>query len=158
MPLELISKSIYSLGSSTRTWEEFLAILVKFGIELLVDVRSFPTSKYEHFKRENLEDTLKKAGFQYAYLGRELGGYRKGGYEAYTKTSSFLKGLDLLEEKALKKKAVFMCAERLPWRCHRRFIAAELEHRGWRVIHIINAKRTWEPDPNFYLSLRPSKR
>lgn len=63
------------------------------------------------------------------YLGDELGGYRKGGYEAYLLTKEFLEGLKKLE--------------RLPWRCHRRFIGNALKNSGWKVIHIIEKDRRW---------------
>jgi len=139
---------IYTLGTSDRTAEEFLALLGSLGVELVVDVRRFPTSRFEHFKREELEDILEAGGFSYIYLGEELGGYRKKGYEAYMGTEEFRQGLDRLEQLARRMRLVILCAERLPWRCHRRFIGRELETGGFRVEHIIDEKRRWVPRPD----------
>jgi uncharacterized protein (DUF488 family) len=137
--------TIYSLGSSTRTSEEFIGVLHAYGIKTLVDVRSFPTSRFEHFKKENLEHLVKENAINYVYLGKALGGYRKGGYESYMDTEAYKQGLEELEKVARKSPTAFMCAERLPWKCHRRFIGESLKTRGWRVVHIIDAGRVWEP-------------
>jgi len=109
----------------------------------VVDVRSFPQSRFEHFKKENLAKILRKKGYNYVYLGDELGGFRKGGYLPYTSSISYRSGVFRLEKIATKSKTVFICAERLPWKCHRRFIASSLEKRGWQVIHIIDRDRVW---------------
>jgi len=77
---------IYTLGTSDRTAEEFLALLGRLGVELVVDVRRFPTSRFVHFKREELKRLLEGGGVSYIYLGEELGGYRRKGYEAYVGT------------------------------------------------------------------------
>ena len=81
----------------------------------------------------------------YFYLGNELGGYRRGGYQSFVMSEQFQKGIGLLEEVALESKVVILCAERLPWRCHRRFIGEELSKRGWLVNHIIDQGRSWVP-------------
>lgn len=113
-------------------------------VEMVVDVRSFPTSKFPHFRREVLSLSLAEEGLGYYYLGKELGGYRQGGYEAYTQTLEYLVGIELLERMASRCLSVILCAERLPWRCHRRFIGRSLQERGWKVIHIIDEKRIWQ--------------
>lgn len=82
-------KRIYTLGTDRRTEEDFVEILIAYNIEALIDIRRFPKSKIPLFTRENLEDLLKKEGIKYHYLGVELGGFRKGGYEAYTLTEDF---------------------------------------------------------------------
>jgi len=139
---------VYTVGSSNRKAEEFLNLLKIYGIKVLVDVRSFPTSKFEHFKRGILEEILLEKGIEYFYLGEELGGYRKGGYEKHMVTEKFQSGLvELLRIAGLKQTAI-MCAERFPWKCHRRFISQELEKKGWSVVHIIDEKRIWEPKSN----------
>lgn len=138
-------KVIYTIGSSKRSEEEFIEILRAYDIEILVDVRSFPRSKLEHFIKENLSGFLEEGGINYIYLGRELGGFRKGGYESYTRTEDFNRGIMKLEEVASRGRTVFMCAERFPWKCHRRFISRELNRRGWKVIHIIEKDRVWIP-------------
>lgn len=136
-------KVIYTIGSSTRSQEEFVALLKSYQINQLIDVRRFPTSRFDHFRREALSESLKKEGIGYSYLGRELGGYRTGGYESYTRTAAFSQAIAVLEELASEKRCVIMCAEKFPWRCHRRFIAQALERRGWQVIHILDRGRSW---------------
>ena len=137
-------KVVYTLGTSTREREEFRDLLRAYGIVQLVDVRRFPTSRLEHFKKENLAHLCREAGIAYYWLGEVLGGFRSGGYEAYMKTAEFLAGIQRLEEIARRAPTAFACAERFPWKCHRRFIAAELTRRSWRVIHIIEKDKTWE--------------
>jgi uncharacterized protein (DUF488 family) len=137
-------KIIFTLGTSNRTLEEFVHLLRTSLIEMVVDVRSFPTSKFPHFKKEALSPSLGEEGLGYFYLGKELGGYRKGGYEAYMQTYDFLRGVELLERLAARCRCAILCAERLPWRCHRRFIGRSLQERGWKVVHIIEEGRVWE--------------
>jgi uncharacterized protein (DUF488 family) len=139
-------KTVYSLGTSTRSIEEFLNILKLKGITRVCDVRSFPRSKrYPHFSSQPLAASLREAGIIYLWLGGDLGGYRNGGYESHMKTPEFLKGLEELEDMACEAPTAFICAELLPWRCHRRFIGNALQARGWRVVHIIDAGRNWAP-------------
>lgn len=137
--------SICTIGSSTRPFTEFLALLQSHQVATLVDVRIYPYSKrYPHFSKDLLEEMLPSGSVRYLYLGRELGGYRRGGFEAYMRTAEFASGIDALEVIGQDAKAAFMCCERFPWKCHRRFIAAELEQQGWQVIHIIDKDRTWQ--------------
>ena len=138
-------KRIFTLGTSRRSEEDFVEILLSYGIQVLVDVRRFPKSKMPAFNREYLEDLLKKEGIQYRYLGNELGGFRKGGYEEYTLTDHFIKGVDEIEDIAEDSITVLICAERFPWKCHRRWISRELHRRGWRVEHIIDKGKVWVP-------------
>lgn len=170
-------KKVYTLGTGRRSEEDFIEILFGYDIKTLVDVRSFPKSKMPLFTRANLENLLRKEGINYVFLGRELGGFRKGGYEAYTGTEEFKKGIDKLEQVALQsdrnavipaeagiqcnkdwmphqvrhdmpivaQNAVIVCAERFPWKCHRRWIARELHKRGWQVEHIIDKGKVWTP-------------
>ena len=137
--------TIYTLGTSTRGSEEFLNLLRNNDIELVIDVRRFPTSKFGHFKKDQLSQLLAQAGIEYSYLGKELGGYRSQGYRAFVDSDEFQQGLDQLERVAKQKRVAVVCAERFPWRCHRRFISRELERDGWRVVHIIDDKRSWVP-------------
>ncbi|NCO83172.1 MAG: hypothetical protein COZ31_01205 [Nitrospirae bacterium CG_4_10_14_3_um_filter_44_29] len=138
-------KKIYTLGTGRRSEEDFIEILFDYDVKTLVDVRSFPKSKMPVFTGENLENLLKKEGVNYIFLGKELGGFRKGGYEAYTTTEEFRKGVDVLEDIASKGASVIVCAERFPWKCHRRWIARELHRRGWQVEHIIDKGKVWIP-------------
>lgn len=137
-------KIIYTLGTSNRTLEDFVSLIHSHGIEMVVDVRSFPTSKFSHYKREALNQALAEKGLGYYFLGKELGGYRQGGYEAYNQTVHYLVGMELLQRMASRCRCAVVCAEKLPWRCHRRFIGRSLQERGWNVVHIIDPKRIWE--------------
>ncbi len=138
-------RKIYTLGTNRRSEEDFIEILFAYNIQSLIDVRRFPKSKISIFMREKLEPFLNLEGIEYHFLGTELGGFRKGGYIAYTLTDDFRKGIDLLESIALTKTSVIVCAERFPWKCHRKWIARELHKRGWEVEHIIDKGRVWVP-------------
>ncbi len=138
-------KKVYTLGTGRRSEEDFIEILFAYDIKTLVDVRSFPKSKMPVFTRGNLENLLKKEVINYVFLGRELGGFRKGGYEAYTETEDFKRGVEILEDIASKGTSVIVCAERFPWKCHRRWISRELHRRGWQVEHIIDKGKVWTP-------------
>ncbi len=137
-------KEIWSVGHSTRKLEELLDLLKFYKIKIVVDVRRFPSSKkYPWFCRESLERALKEEGLEYIWLGDRLGGYRKGGYENYMKSPEFASGIEELEKIASRDRTAFLCAEKLPFRCHRRFISDELVRRGWRVNHIIEKGRLY---------------
>ncbi len=138
-------KLIYTLGTDLRRQEDFMEILLAYEIGACVDVRSFPRSKLPHFTRQALEMLLRSNGISYHFLGRELGGFRSGGYAAYTATTAFSDGVSMLERIGLSIPSVIICSERLPWRCHRKWIARELLKRGWRVEHIIDKGRVWAP-------------
>jgi uncharacterized protein (DUF488 family) len=138
-------KKIYTLGTDRRTEEDFIEILLSCNIQSLIDVRRFPKSKILTFRRENLEPLLQHEKLEYHFLGQELGGFRKGGYPAYTLTDDFKNGIDLLESLALEKLSVIICAERFPWKCHRKWISRELHKRGWVVEHIIDKGKIWVP-------------
>jgi uncharacterized protein (DUF488 family) len=140
------TRTIYTVGSSTRTLDEFLDLLRAYGIELLIDVRRWPKSRLAHFAKDQLRDHLSAAGIGYHWLGEGLGGYRKGGYGSYLRTEEFAAGLRALERRACDQRTVVMCSERLPWRWHRRFIGDALHEQGWQVIHVIDEKRTWQPE------------
>ncbi|MFQ5822421.1 MAG: DUF488 family protein [bacterium] len=136
---------IYSIGHSTHPKEKFIQMLQQQQIECLVDVRRFPTSKkHPQFIRENLTASLKQVKIEYIWLGDSLGGFRTGGYEAYTETEAFKSGLKQLKYYGRKKPTAFMCAELLFFRCHRRFIAEKLTTENWKVLHIMNQGKLYE--------------
>jgi len=139
-------KRIYTLGTDRRTEEDFIEILFAYDIHAVIDVRSFPKSRLPIFTRANLEPLLKREGIEYHFLGKELGGFRKGGYIAYAITDDFIRGIDLLESLAANKPLIIICAEKLPWKCHRKWIARELQKRGWEVHHIIDKGKVWVPE------------
>jgi len=138
-------KRIYTLGTDRRSEEDFVEILLAYNIQSLIDVRRFPRSKIPIFSRKNLELLLSREKLEYHFLGAELGGFRKGGYLAYTATDDFSKGIDLLESIVFIKTSVIICSERFPWKCHRKWIARELHKRGWEVEHIIDKGKVWVP-------------
>ena len=138
-------KIIYTLGTDRRSREDFIEILLSYGVEAFLDVRSFPRSKIPLFHRETLEELLPMHGIEYHFLGRQLGGLRKGGYVSFIVTEDFRKGIADVEEIAGLKKSVIVCAERFPWKCHRKWISRELQKRGWSVEHIIDKGKVWVP-------------
>ena len=136
---------IYTLGTSNHSISEFLEILKEYKIKVVIDVRRYPRSKwFPHFKEENLENFLKENKIDY-YHFEKLGGFREGGYEAYTQTKKFKEGLKDLIKLTKEKTSVIICAEKLPWKCHRVFITRELENKKFKVIHIIEKNRVWKP-------------
>jgi uncharacterized protein (DUF488 family) len=137
-PAQKQEGTIYTIGTAARSPEEFLALLEACRIKLLVDVRSVPASRFEHFSRDNLAALCRSRGIDYRWMGESLGGRRPGGYEAWMATAGFLQGIERLEELASDRVCALCCAERLPWHCHRWLIAGFLERRGWRVLHIID--------------------
>lgn len=137
-----MKKIIYTIGTSTRRLREFIETLKYYRVERAIDVRHFPTSsRFPHFKKERLNRSLPGKGIDYIFLGEKLGGFRTGGYEAYMKTVEFNEGLRDLEKVAGEKVSAFFCAEKLFWRCHRRFVADALVKKGWEVYHVIEKGR-----------------
>ena len=148
--------TVFTIGHSTRTWEAFLELLRAHGIERVVDVRSIPKSRHNpQFNRETLSAKLRGARISYVHL-RGLGGLRHArrdspnmgwrntsfrGFADYMQTPEFEKGLQRLIKLAKKKKTAIMCAEAVPWRCHRSLIADALTVRGIRAAHIVSGKR-----------------
>lgn len=138
-------KRIYTLGTGRRSEEDFVEILHAYGIQVFIDVRSLPRSSVKIFTRESLEKILSREGIAYVFMGKELGGFRKGGYPAYVITDDFSRGIDMLESVARAKTSVIVCAEHFPWKCHRKWIAREMQRRGWEVDHIIDKGKVWVP-------------
>ncbi|MFQ6128885.1 MAG: DUF488 family protein [Thermoplasmata archaeon] len=130
----------WTIGTSTRSKEDFLNLLKLYDIESIIDVRRFPTSRFEHFKKENLEELLQESKIAYCHL-RGLGGYR-GGYQAHMETEEFKSAFSQLCKMAKRERTVIMCAELLFFRCHRRFISDALVKHGFEVIHILDEERT----------------
>ncbi len=138
--------SLWTLGTSTRSAHEFMRILKAFGLGTISDVRHFPVSRrFPHFAKEALREFLEGNGIRYVWLGETLGGYRKGGYEAHMRTEEFRQGIESLCKVATSSRTAILCAEILPWKCHRRHIARVMEGRGWQVTHILDELRTWIP-------------
>ncbi|MEM0358878.1 MAG: DUF488 domain-containing protein [Candidatus Hadarchaeales archaeon] len=128
-------KKIWAVGYGNKSLKQLVELLHRSGVEEVVDIRAFPTSKREEFKKEELEKNLPLHGLSYFHLP-ELGGYRKGGYLKFMKTKEFSLGMEKLERRAREKKVCLMCVEPLSSICHRRFVIEELKRRGWKVVEL----------------------
>ena len=135
----------YTLGTSNRTADEFVELLRHFEILTVVDVRRFPKSRVPHFVQDTFRQFLHAAGIAYFHLGDTLGGYRGPDYETYMTSSDFSLGLRRLMDQCERAPTAIVCAERLPWRCHRRFIGSALRAEGWEVAHILDKDKVWQP-------------
>jgi len=139
---------VYTLGHSNRSLNEFINILLRYKISVVVDVRRFPSSRrYPYFSRETLERVLSNLGIKYVWLGDLLGGFRSSGYESYIKSEEFRRGFEELIKiiKEINQGYVaILCRERLWFKCHRRFISNELTKYGIEVIHIIEQGKTYK--------------
>jgi uncharacterized protein (DUF488 family) len=147
---------VYTIGHSTRALDELIALLRGHGVVRLVDVRTVPRSRrHPHFNRERLPEPLRDAGLAYEHMAG-LGGLRHPrrdspnagwrnagfrGYADYMQTPEFERSLGALMAEAAREPVVIMCAEALPWRCHRSLIADALTVRGVEVRHIMSAAR-----------------
>jgi len=139
--------TIYTIGHSNRSINKFSELLRKHHVDTLVDVRRFPTSKIEHFKGEEMERWLSERGIRYVWLGKELGGYRRGGYQAYMETEAYREGVNKLLHLAGQGRVTVMCLEVSPKGCHRRYISQTLRELGVRVVHIIKENTLVEDKP-----------
>jgi uncharacterized protein (DUF488 family) len=150
------SPIVLTIGHSTRTIEEFIALLQAHAITRVVDVRTVPRSRHNpQFNRETLPVSLQPAGIGYVHLA-ELGGLRHTthdslnigwrnasfrGYADYMQTPEFQQAIDQLIQLAHQNRIAVMCAEAVPWRCHRSLIADALLVRGIRSEDIMSATR-----------------
>lgn len=132
-------QKIFTVGYGDKEFENFVDLLKGEGIELVVDVRSFPKSKWPEYKKENLKQKLPEENTDYIHL-KGLGGYRDEGYKEYMKTENFENALSRLEDLAQERETAIMCLESYPSGCHRRYIAQELGKRGWKIIHLVGKK------------------
>ncbi|MGZ5476615.1 MAG: DUF488 domain-containing protein, partial [Thermoanaerobaculia bacterium] len=146
-----MSKRIYTIGHSTRELSELVALLKENGVGRLVDIRRFPGSRrYPHFSREALSKSLPESGIAYEHF-EDLGGRRKAlptsrntalmneqfrAYADYMATPEFHAAVDRLLDSDLT--TAYMCAEAVPWRCHRSQLADALTVRGVAVEHIMS--------------------
>ena len=147
---------VFTIGHSTRPLEEFIEILKAHGVQRIVDVRSVPRSRHNpQFNRESLARHLRAARIGYVHL-KKLGGLRHAkvdsknlgwhnasfrGFADYMQTADFQTGLARLEKLATTKPSAIMCAEAVPWRCHRSLIADALLVRQFPVEDIMSVAR-----------------
>lgn len=151
--------SLWTVGHSTRTLDEFIEILRHYRIEILVDVRHFPGSRrLPHFNKDELRDALAANGIRYEHLVA-LGGRRPAkpdsrnvawrnasfrGYADYMETPAFHDGVERLLQLASRGRTAIMCSEAVWWRCHRSMIADFLKATGVRVFHILSMTKVQE--------------
>jgi uncharacterized protein (DUF488 family) len=153
--------SLWTIGHSTLSIDDFIGKLKSFEIQVLADVRSYPGSRrYPHFNREQLRASLADAGVRYEHFA-ELGGRRRArpdslniawrnesfrGYADYMETSEFRDGIDSLLNIASTQRTAIMCSEAVWWRCHRSLISDYLKVKGIDVNHIMSIGKA-EPHP-----------
>jgi uncharacterized protein (DUF488 family) len=160
-------KIAWTIGHSTHSLDEFIAILKSFKIELVADIRSLPGSRrFPHFNKEALSATLPENNIRYIHL-KELGGRRKvkpdsvnvgwrhpafRGYADYMETEDFRNAIQTLESIAVIERTALMCAESLWWRCHRSLVSDYLKLHHWKVLHIMGVAKFTE-----HLYTQPAK-
>lgn len=148
--------AVLTIGHSTRTFEEFVELLRAHGVKHVADVRTIPRSRHNpQFNRDTLPEALRLVGIAYTHI-EQLGGLRHArpdspntgwhnasfrGFADYMQTPQFEAGLEQLLQIAAHEPTVIMCAESVPWRCHRSLIADALQTRGVSVAHIMSASR-----------------
>jgi len=147
---------VHTVGHSTRTLAEFIGLLKAHAVTKVVDVRTIPRSRHNpQFNLETLPDSLGKAGLKYVHM-QGLGGLRHAkrdslnsgwrnasfrGYADYMQTPEFENNLERLIELAKEDRVAIMCAEAVPWRCHRSLIGDALTVRGIATIDIMSPSR-----------------
>jgi uncharacterized protein (DUF488 family) len=145
-------RTIHTIGHSTRAIEDFISLLKAHSIDLLVDVRRWPASRHcPQFNREALAAALSSEAIQYLWRG-DLGGFRKPvadspntgwrvatfrAYADFMLTPKFEEIMNEMERIAKRSSIALMCAEAVPWRCHRQLLADAFVVRGWPVRHIM---------------------
>lgn len=145
---------IHTIGHGNRPLEEFTALLRQSNIGCLVDVRAFPGSRrHPHFGRAELERSLPATDIEYRWEGASLGGRRRpradsahvalrnASFRAYgdhMETAEFREGVRRVLQRARETPVAIMCAERLPWQCHRYMISDYLVAHGIRVLHLVD--------------------
>jgi uncharacterized protein (DUF488 family) len=147
------AQDLLTIGHSTHPIETFIGLLSAYQIALLIDVRSYPSSRrWPQFNQAELQRSLEGVGIAYGWT-KTLGGRRSSkrtdsphdawehpafrAYADYTETAEFAGGLAELMQAALEARTVIMCSEGLWWRCHRRIISDHLTVRGWGVTHVM---------------------
>lgn len=143
---------VFTIGHSTRSAEDFIALLDEHGVSVLVDVRRFPMSRrYPHFNKDELAGALSQRGIEYQHA-EVLGGRRSPradsrntswrnpqfrGYADHMDTPPYRSEVARIVARAETSVQAVMCAEAVPWRCHRNLLADALTARGLEVRHIV---------------------
>ena len=148
-----MSPTLWTIGHSTKPIDEFLTLLKAHGIQQLIDVRTIPRSRHNpQYNNETLSESLQHEGLSYKHMP-QLGGLRKPkkdaintgwrnesfrGYADYMQMNEFQRALEELMAYGTSRTTAMMCAEAVPWRCHRSLIADSLVTRDWEVRHIMS--------------------
>ena len=148
--------AVFTIGHSTRTFGEFLRLLRAHGVRRVIDIRTMPRSRHNpQFNRDRLSRALHNVRLHYRHVPG-LGGLRRPrpdsrntgwrnlsfrGYADYMQTPEFAASLDRCIELARRERTVLMCAEAVPWRCHRSLVGDALSVRGLQVSEIVSGVR-----------------
>jgi uncharacterized protein (DUF488 family) len=162
---------VFTIGHATRTLEEFIELLQIYGVTLLVDIRTVPHSRFNsQFNKETLPTYLRRMGIKYLHL-EEIGGLRNPkanstnlalegqfrGYADYMQTKDFADALLKIVALARENRLAMMCAEALPWKCHRNLISDALVAHHIRVLHIISKDGTVRHELNVLAHVEGTK-
>lgn len=165
-------QAIFTIGHSTRTFDEFVKLLQAHGIERVIDIRTIPRSRRNpQYSLDTLGPALEAAGIRYVYL-KELGGLRRPkpdsqnigwrnasfrGYADYIATPEFEIALSRAIQLSQVEPSALMCAEAVPWRCHRSLVADALTARKFAVKHIMSVKLANEHELTPFARVRGEK-
>lgn len=153
------SRTLWTIGHSTREWDTFVAMLREAQIEALADVRRYPGSRrHPQFAADAMARSLPRVGIEFVpipYLGGRRSPRKDSpntawrnlyfrGYADYMGTSEYLAARDRLAALARRKRTAMMCAEAMWWQCHRSLIADDFKAQGWTVIHLMQPGRGQE--------------
>ncbi|MCI0506702.1 MAG: DUF488 domain-containing protein [Gammaproteobacteria bacterium] len=155
-----MNHTVYTIGHSNRSMDEFLTLLQQNAIRILVDVRAHPYSKrFPHFSQESLRQAVNANGIDYHWAGRQLGGMREAsnpsshpalaetglrGFAEYMETAPFERAIAKLINLTASARTVIMCAEKLYEHCHRSLISDYLTLKNIPVVHIIDSDHLLE--------------
>jgi len=161
--------AVFTVGHSTRPIGEFIELLHSHGVEQIIDIRTIPKSRHNpQFNSDALTASLDAAGIRYVHL-KELGGLRHPrpdsinlgwrnasfrGFADYMQTGEFSEGVERAIRLAAERPTALMCAEAVPWRCHRSLVADALVVRGIRVLEIVSAAPPKEHKLTLFASVR----
>ena len=155
---EINTYQLFTLGHSNQKWQDFLQILLHYKIEVLIDIRSIPKSRFECFDGQKIREALIDQPIEYHWAGKQLGGMRKPSQNSihsalenphmkafadYMDSDLFKKSINQLVSMAKQQTLAIMCAERDPKHCHRRLISDYLNLQGVEVIHILDINNSF---------------
>ncbi|MDD5584087.1 MAG: DUF488 domain-containing protein [Candidatus Omnitrophica bacterium] len=163
---------LYSIGHSNRTIKQFIDLLKAYAIKQVVDVRTIPKSRHNpQFNKADLAKTLRNTKIDYRHM-KKLGGLRHAkadsqnlgwenlsfrGFADYMNTKEFNKAIEKLKSIGKKKRTAIMCAEAVPWRCHRSLIADVLTKDHWKIFDIMSLKTAKLHKLTSFLRIRKGK-